>query len=928
MKTDELREAYLSFFESKGCVRRASDVLVPTWDPSVLFTPAGMNQFKDHFLGRCKLEFTRATTCQKCLRTGDIDNVGRTAYHHTFFEMLGNFSFGDYFKRDAINWAWEFLTSKKWLGLDPARLTVSVYLDDDEAAGIWANDIGLTSDRIVRMGEDDNFWPAGAPSSGPDGVCGPCSEIFYHPPTGGEVEIWNLVFTQFNRVGEPPDNLRPLPSKNIDTGMGLERCASTLQGVETNFHIDILRPIVEAAAEVVSRKYDPKSDDGRRLRRITDHVRACTFAVHENVYPGPNKEKYVIRRLLRRAVLDGHQMGMREPFLHRLVPVVVEMMKRPYPELTETTDRVAKVIRQEESAFLGTIDAGLNKIESIFEDMRRGHRAVVRGDDIFFMFDTHGFPPELFEQIAVEHNFTFDWPGFRKLTERGGDGPSGPLFKHDPLEAIKRAVGHTEFLGYETTEAEAEVVAIVAQNHLCDSLEEEGREHPVQVVLDRSPFYGEAGGQVGDSGEIVSSGCRFEVIDTQRDGQLIVHVGHLREGKLTIRSKVTARVNDERRQGIRRAHSATHVLHYALQKHLGKHAQQQGSKVDEDWLRFDFTNLESVDKETLATIESEVADRIAAGNAVQWQTLPLSEARKQGAMMLFGEKYPDPVRMVSMGDFSRELCGGTHLDNTRQIEEFEILSEESVSAGVRRITALTGKKARAHTEQTLQALEQTAQLLKVSPADVPQQVEALTRLVRQLKKQASTGGQVDTSLPQPKGGAAKTLDAREARHALEHAARHLNTGLLEVPDRVRGMLADIERLQQQVSSASAAESISADSLLAQAIACGEAKIVVAQVSGANPNQMRQWIDQLRKQHSPVAVLLIGGSGDKLTVVAGVSQTLVERGASAGTWVQQVAPVLGGGGGGRPDMAQAGGKDASKIPQALEKAQEIAQQMLQ
>ena len=335
MKTDELREKYLAFFETKGCVRRPSDVLVPRWDPSVLFTPAGMNQFKDHFLGRCKLEFTRATTCQKCLRTGDIDNVGRTAYHHTFFEMLGNFSFGDYFKRDAIHWAWEFLTSKKWLGLPPEKLSATIYLDDDEAAGIWLDEIKLPPERLQRLGEDENFWPANAPSQGPDGVCGPCSEIYYHTPFG-QVEIWNLVFTQFNRVGDPPNNLRPLPSKNIDTGMGLERTASVLQGVESNFHIDILRPLVEAAGEVCGVRYDPADENGRRLRRIADHVRACTFAVHENVYPGNKKQGYVIRRLLRRAVLDGHQMGVREPFLHKLVGRVAELMKNPYPELGET----------------------------------------------------------------------------------------------------------------------------------------------------------------------------------------------------------------------------------------------------------------------------------------------------------------------------------------------------------------------------------------------------------------------------------------------------------------------------------------------------------------------------------------------------------------------------------------------------------------
>ncbi len=420
MKTDELREKYLAFFESKGCVRRPSDVLVPRWDPSVLFTPAGMNQFKDHFLGKVKLDFTRATTCQKCLRTGDIENVGRTAYHHTFFEMLGNFSFGDYFKRDAINWAWEFLTHKKWLSLDPARLSVSVYVDDDEAADIWANDIKLAPEKIRRLGEDDNFWPAGAPSQGPDGVCGPCSEIFYKHDAQSEVEIWNLVFTQFNRVGAPPHNLRPLPSKNIDTGMGLERTASVLQNANTNFHIDILRPLVEAAGEVCHVKYDPASETGRRLRRIADHVRACTFAVHENVYPGPNKEKYVVKRLLRRAVLDGRQIGIHDPFLHKLVPLVAQLMKAPYPELSETTARVAQVIEKEESNFFSTIDAGLDRIERLFDAMQSDGREMVTGAEAAEMYTTHGFPPELFETMAAEHNLGFDWAGFNEQMQQHG----------------------------------------------------------------------------------------------------------------------------------------------------------------------------------------------------------------------------------------------------------------------------------------------------------------------------------------------------------------------------------------------------------------------------------------------------------------------------------------------------------------------------
>ncbi|HMP07687.1 MAG TPA: alanine--tRNA ligase, partial [Lacipirellulaceae bacterium] len=507
MQTNELREKYLAFFESKGHRRVASDVLVPTWDPSVLFTPAGMNQFKDHFLGKVKLEFTRATSCQKCLRTGDIENVGRTAYHHTFFEMLGNFSFGDYFKREAINWAWEFLTDKKWLGVDPARLSVTVYHDDDEAAEIWASDIGLTSERIERCGEDENFWPASAPSQGPDGVCGPCSEIYYHPDRGNSVEIWNLVFTQFNRVGSPPNNLRPLPSKNIDTGMGLERTAATLQGVATNYHIDNLLPIVHAAAAACETTYDPESENGRRLRRITDHVRACTFAVHENVYPGANKEKYVVKRLLRRAVLDGHQMGRRDPFLHTLVPAVVEAMRTPYPELAETAGRVAGVIEKEEANFFGTIDAGLSRIERVFNDMRKSNRTRVEGAAAAELYQTYGVPPELFESLAAEHNLAFDWDGYARAMEQHGEA-SGKV-QHTvmgakgPMDSLKHALHATEFLGYEATEAEAVVKGIVAgqppHDQLCDQMNEIGHRNTVRVVLDRTPFYGESGGQVGDA---------------------------------------------------------------------------------------------------------------------------------------------------------------------------------------------------------------------------------------------------------------------------------------------------------------------------------------------------------------------------------------------------------------------------------------------
>ena len=931
MKTDELREKYLAFFESKGHTRRPSDVLAPTWDPSVLFTPAGMNQFKDHFLGKAKLDFTRATTCQKCLRTGDIENVGRTAYHHTFFEMLGNFSFGDYFKRDAIHWAWEFLTSDAWLGIDPARLTVSVYLDDEEAANIWTREIKLPASRIQRLGEGDNFWPAHAPSQGPDGVCGPCSEIFYHPDQGGEVEIWNLVFTQFNRVGEPPKNLRPLPSKNIDTGMGLERIASVLQGVETNFHIDSLLPIVEATAEICGVKYEPQTENGRRLRRITDHVRACTFAIHENVYPGANKEKYVIKRLLRRAVLDGRQLGLHDPFLHQLVPVVAEMMRAPYPEIGETIDRVAGVVKLEEASFFGTIDGGLERIERIFRHMEATDSVVVDGEEAAELYTTHGMPPELVATMAAERNFTFDWDAFRDSMRRHGE-ISGPqqheLFATGPMEALKAALHYTEFVGYETTEATAEVRGIVAQDRLCEELREVGREQPVRIVLDRTPFYGESGGQVGDTGEIVGRKFRFKVSDTQKDADLYVHDGHLVEGVMEAGSPVTARVDAPRRQAIRRAHSATHILHHALQQTLGTHAQQQGSKVDADWLRFDFTNLAPVSAEELARIEQIVNTQIQESQQVRWQTLPLAEARQAGAMMLFGEKYPDPVRMVSMGEFSRELCGGTHLDNTSEVGAFEILSEEGVSAGTRRITALTGEKAEAHKQEARSALDEAAQMLGVAALDVPAAVKRLSKRVRDLKKQLSGGGASKSATAAPASGAAAgEPEYEQVKQALREAARMLNVAQFEVASRIAAMQTEVAELEQQLVERAGAGMLTAEVLLERAEEIGGVRVVIAETPSSNANMMRQLIDQLRQTSSPIAVMLASRQGDdKVTLVAGVSRDLVER-ASAGDWVRPVAAAVGGSGGGRADMAQAGGKEPEKLPEALQIARDTIVAML-
>ncbi|TWT39390.1 alanine--tRNA ligase [Blastopirellula retiformator] len=936
MKTDELREKYLSFYETKGHARRASDVLVPTWDPSVLFTPAGMNQFKDHFLGRVKLDFTRATTCQKCLRTGDIDNVGRTAYHHTFFEMLGNFSFGDYFKPDAISWAWEFLTDKKWLGLPADQLTVTVYKDDNEAADYWHEKIGLPTSRIDRLEEDENFWPASAPSQGPDGVCGPCSEIYYHPKGSKPVEIWNLVFTQFNRVGDPPNNLESLPSKNIDTGMGLERTAATLQGVTTNYHIDILRPIVEAAAEICGVKYVPEEDNGRRLRRITDHIRACTFAIHENVYPGAQKEKYVIRRLLRRAVLDGHQMGLRKPFAYQLVDKIAEMMKTPYPELQETTQRVANVIKTEEENFLDRLDEGLARTEKVFATMRKDNLTVVSGGEAAELYQTYGFPPELFEQVAAEKGLTFDWPGYKEEMEKFGEltgTGTMKLFETGPIESLKNTLRQTDFVGYDQSDADVTIKGIVANDEdgttkLVDDYELLGEEHELIVVTDSTPFYGESGGQVGDTGEIVGEGFLFIVTDTQKDSDLFLHRGYLASGKIS--SNVDAKaVVSQRRTGIQRAHSATHILHYALQKNLGEHAQQQGSKVDEDWLRFDFSNMSAVTPEQLAAIEEDVNERVSASETVKWETVPLAKARELGAMMLFGEKYPDPVRLVSMGTFSRELCGGTHLTNTSQVGMFEVVSEEGPSAGVRRIVALTGDKAKEYREQVASSLGEMAKALGVAKLDVPEAIKQLQQYVRDLKKAAGGSGKAPGEIsPITTNAKAAEPDYAAQKETLKESARMVNVGMFDAPARITAMLADVDSLKKEIAARAEMGVLTADDLLAKAETVGSTKLIVSEAPGAGPNEMRGLIDQLRKKAAPCAVLLIAAQGDeKVMMVAGLSEEVVKSGGKAGAWVKEIATIVGGSGGGRPDMAQAGGKEPGKIADALAAAVAFGKQML-
>lgn len=866
MKTDELREKYLSFFESKGCVRRPSDVLVPKDDPTVLFTPAGMNQFKNEFLGIGKLEFTKATTCQKCLRTGDISNVGVTAYHHTFFEMLGNFSFGDYFKREAIHWAWEFLTDKKWLGLPGDRLTVSVYKGqhgfDEEAFNIWQNEIGLPAARIACLEESENFWPASAPSQGPDGVCGPCSEIFYHPPgTDKDVEIWNLVFTQFNRVGAPPDNLRPLPARNIDTGMGLERIAAVMQGVLSNFENDVLRPLCLAAADIVGVKYDFAAPQGRPLRRIADHARAVTFCVHEGVMPDKDKENYVVRQLLRRALLEGYLLGKREPFVHQMVPAVVQAMKAAYPDIADSVQSVQNSIREEEAQFLDTIERGLGRFEKCSQAASASGKKQIRGEDAFALHTEDGFLIELTEALAANQGFTVDRRRFDRLMNEHSDisrgGRESSVMVAGPLDLIRKKSGDTKFVGYDTLTSESRIVGLIVDGDAVQEVDE-GYDGAVGIVLDQCPFYGEAGGQVGDTGTVSAPGMTCDITNSLRHQQtLFVLEGQLRSGSLKVGMSVNAAVDGERRSGIRRAHSATHILHHALHQVIGPQATQRGSRVENDALRFDFAHKQAMTPEELRRVEEIINARIVAGATVTTDVMDQDAAKKKGAMALFGEKYPDKVRVVSMGDFSVELCGGTHLSNTGQIGLCRIMSEEPVAKGVRRITAMTGHRALQKSRETDLLVAHLQQMLKATQAqDLPARVEALQTEVRSLSR-------------------------------------------------------ELARL------ASASVSDQAGELVRDAVIVGGVRIVAKALKGVSRESLREFVDQLRDHHGPVAIILGVVLDDKVSLIAAVSRELIgSRSLNASDCVKAASKVAGGGGGGRPDLAEAGAKFVDKLDDAV------------
>lgn len=723
MKTDEIRKAYLEFFRSRDHEVVASDSLVPDDDPTLLFTGAGMNQFKEKFLGR-NISYRRATSSQKCLRTGDLENVGRTSGHHTFFEMLGNFSFGDYFKKEAIGWAWEFLTGV--LKIPEERLWASVYRDDQEAYAIWKDTIGVPGSKIMRFGEKENFWPSEAPSKGPNGPCGPCSEIFYdygkdvgcgkpkctpECDCGRFVEVWNLVFTQFDR--QQDGKLNPLPNKNIDTGMGLERLASVMQGVKTNFAIDIFQPIVKEIEK--SMVHGPRStDQKKKINAIADHIRAITFTISDGAMPSNEERGYVVRKLIRRSLVYGNDIGAQGTFLYKLVSVVAEVMKRQYPELIQKRDDIAQVVKKEGEGFLIVIKTQVPKVDEVFTRLSKEKNKETLPEVAFNFYDTYGMPYDMLEELAEKHNLKIDRDRFDKLLEkqrqksRAKSKIKGEIFTETFAKKVEALGLKTEFLGYEESHAEARVVAVLGEG---------------EVILDRTPFYGESGGQVGDWGKIETGTGAVEIEDAKKIGETIVHIGRVLHGKIEKGQIAKVAIDEEVRKSIMRNHTATHLLQAALRKVLGDHVKQTGSLVDAEHLRFDFTHMKKMEEREIARTEELVNENIKKSIPVTKEIKDIEQAKAQGATALFGEKYEKNVRVVTIGNVSKELCGGTHVDNTNEIETFRITSEGSVASGVRRIEAVTGQAALKWVSSQKEADEARARLqeekesLKRSAAD-------------------------------------------------------------------------------------------------------------------------------------------------------------------------------------------------------------------
>lgn len=860
--TAEIRQAFLDFFHSKGHQVVASSSLVPHNDPTLLFTNAGMNQFKDVFLGLDKRNYSRATTSQRCVRAGgkhnDLENVGYTARHHTFFEMLGNFSFGDYFKHDAIQFAWELLTSEKWFALPKERLWVTVYESDDEAYEIWEKEVGIPRERIIRIGDNkgalyasDNFW-----QMGDTGPCGPCTEIFYDhgdhiwggPPGSPEedgdryIEIWNIVFMQFNRQAD--GTMEPLPKPSVDTGMGLERIAAVLQHVNSNYDIDLFRTLIQAVAKVTG----ATDLSNKSLRVIADHIRSCAFLIADGVMPSNENRGYVLRRIIRRAVRHGNMLGAKETFFYKLVGPLIDVMGSAGEDLKRQQAQVEQVLKTEEEQFARTLERGLALLD---EELAKLSGDTLDGETAFRLYDTYGFPVDLTADVCRERNIKVDEAGFEAAMEeqrRRAREASG--FGAD-YNAMIRVDSASEFKGYDHLELNGKVTALFVDGKAVDAINA-GQE--AVVVLDQTPFYAESGGQVGDKGELKGANFSFAVEDTQKYGQAIGHIGKLAAGSLKVGDAVQADVDEARRARIRLNHSATHLMHAALRQVLGTHVSQKGSLVNDKVLRFDFSHNEAMKPEEIRAVEDLVNTQIRRNLPIETNIMDLEAAKAKGAMALFGEKYDERVRVLSMGDFSTELCGGTHASRTGDIGLFRIISESGTAAGVRRIEAVTGEGAIATVHADSDRLSEVAHLLKGDSNNLADKVRSVLERTRQLEKE----------------------------------------------------------LQQLKEQAAAQESAN---LSSKAIDVNGVKLLVSELSGVEPKMLRTMVDDLKNQLGSTIIVLATVVEGKVSLIAGVSKDVTDR-VKAGELIGMVAQQVGGKGGGRPDMAQAGGTDAAALPAAL------------
>ena len=874
MKSAEIREAFLRFFEEQGHTRVASSSLIPNNDPTLLFTNAGMNQFKDCFLGAEKRAYTRAVSSQKCVRAGgkhnDLENVGYTARHHTFFEMLGNFSFGDYFKRDAITFAWTFLTSEKWLNLPKEKLWVTVYATDDEAYDIWTKEVGVPAERMVRIGDNkgapyasDNFW-----TMGDTGPCGPCTEIFYDhgpdiwggPPGSPEedgdryIEIWNNVFMQFNRTADGV--LHPLPAPSVDTGMGLERVSAVLQHVHSNYEIDLFQNLLAAAAKAIG-----CSNDGQAsLKGVADHIRSCGFLIADGVLPSNEGRGYVLRRIIRRACRHGNKLGAKGSFFYQIVAALVAEMGEAFPELTSQQAHIERVLKAEEEQFAKTLEQGLRILE---QDLAQLQGAVVPGDVVFKLYDTYGFPMDLTADIARERELTIDEAGFeREMDAQRERARSASAFGMD-YNSLVKVDSATEFLGYDATEGQGKIIALYKDGQSVDQL---GVGEQGVVVLDRTPFYAESGGQVGDSGYLQAGAARFDVRDTTKTGGAFLHHGVVTSGALLIGAPVDAKVDADVQHATSLNHSATHLLHEALRQVLGEHVQQKGSLVDSQRLRFDFSHFEAVKPEQLKQLEDIVNREVRKNTPVETELTDIETAKAKGAMALFGEKYGDTVRVLTMGgDFSVELCGGIHAKRTGDISLFKIISEGGVASGVRRIEAVTGAAALAYLNAAEEQVKEAAQLVKGNRDNLIDKLSAVLERNRQLEKQ-------------------------------------------------------LEQLQAKAASAAG------DDLSNAAVEVKGAKVLAARLDGQDGKALLALVDQLKNKLGHAVILLGSEHEGKVVLVAGVTKDLSSQ-LKAGDLMKQAAAAVGGKGGGRPDMAQGGGVDVAALDKALALAVPFAEQGL-